>query len=174
MPEAYIALGSNLGNRQANLAMALKMLLPLVRVDGVSPLYESQPQPPAPPPSYYNAACRVTTGLRPLLLLRHLKRIEAMIGRRPSPRWSPRPIDLDIALYGNEVLAGEELSLPHPRLAERAFVLRPLLDIDPDLSHPVTGERFAGLLAKLDESALTLVEHSGWEKRQVLTEPVDA
>jgi 2-amino-4-hydroxy-6-hydroxymethyldihydropteridine diphosphokinase len=158
----YVALGSNLGNRQANLAMALRMFEPLARVEAVSALYESPPQPPAPPPPYLNAACRVVTGLAPDALLRHLKRIEHLIGRRGTQRWAPRPIDLDIALYDGQVLDGEELTVPHPRLTDRAFVLRPLLDLDPDLTHPATGERLADVLSRVGRDGLVEVAPEGW------------
>ena len=130
---------------------ALQMLPPQVEVEAVSSLYESPPQPPAPPPSYYNAAARVTTSLEPDALLRHLKRIERRLGRKDRARWSPRPIDLDIALYDDLVLETDTLTIPHPRIAERAFVLQPLLDLDPDLTHPVTGERLDGLLGVIGQ-----------------------
>ena len=158
----YVALGSNLGNRQANLAMALRMFEPLARVDAVSALYESPPQAPAPPPAYLNAACRIVTGLSPDSLLRHLKRIEYQIGRRPGERWAPRPIDLDIALYDDRVLEDGDLVVPHPRILERAFVLRPLLDLDPDLTHPATGQRLADVLARLGTDGLEEVAPAGW------------
>jgi 2-amino-4-hydroxy-6-hydroxymethyldihydropteridine diphosphokinase len=143
MAGIYLALGSNLGNRRSNLALALRMLEPLVRVEAVSALYESPPQPPAPPPPYLNCACRVVTGLSPLLLLRHVKRIEQAIGRRSTEPWAPRPIDIDIVLFNDERLETEELTIPHPRLAERPFVIQPLLDLDIDLVDHRTGEKMA-------------------------------
>jgi 2-amino-4-hydroxy-6-hydroxymethyldihydropteridine diphosphokinase len=136
---------------------ALKMLPPMVKVEAVSCLYESPPQPPAPPPSYYNAAARVTTDLDPEALLRHLKHIERDLGREARERWAPRPIDLDIALYNELVLETEELTIPHPRIPERAFVLRPLLDLDADLVHPATHKRLDALLRALGDTACTLV-----------------
>jgi 2-amino-4-hydroxy-6-hydroxymethyldihydropteridine diphosphokinase len=159
----YLGLGSNLGNRQANLALALRMLEPLVRVEAVSALYESPPQPPAPPPPYYNAACRVVTGLAPQSLLRHLKRIETLIGRHDAARLAPRPIDLDILIYDAEVIDSEALVLPHPRLTERAFVLRPLLDLNAKLTHPVTGERVDLILRRVGEDGLVRLAEPGWQ-----------
>jgi 2-amino-4-hydroxy-6-hydroxymethyldihydropteridine diphosphokinase len=141
---------------------ALEMLPPMVLVEAVSSLYESPPQPPAPPPSYYNAAVRVTTNLAPEALLRHLKRIERDLGREARERWAPRPIDLDIAIYNDLVIETEALTVPHPRIPERAFVLRPLLDLDPDLLHPVTGNRLDALLQALGDDGLVLVEGPGW------------
>jgi 2-amino-4-hydroxy-6-hydroxymethyldihydropteridine diphosphokinase len=158
----YIALGANLGDRRANLIAALEAMAPLVHVEAVSALYESPPQPPAPPPSYYNAAARVTTELEPEALLHYLKQIEHDHGRRPSVRWAPRPIDLDIALYDNRVFESESLTIPHPRLTERNFVLRPLLDLDADLVHPVTGERLEALLGRVGEEGLVEVEGPQW------------
>jgi 2-amino-4-hydroxy-6-hydroxymethyldihydropteridine diphosphokinase len=159
----YIALGANLGDRRANLTKALQRLEPDVHVEAVSALYESLPQAPAPPPAYLNAACRVSTALEPQALLAYLKRIEREMGRENAERWAPRPIDLDIALYDNRLLDEGDLVIPHPRLAERAFVLRPLLDLDPELMHPATGERLADLLAKLGEEGLVQVEGSRWQ-----------
>ena len=165
MPGIYIGLGSNLGNRQANMAMALRMFTPLARVEAVSGLYESPPQAPAPPPPYLNAVCRIVTGLAPELLLRHLKNVEHLIGRRAAERWAPRPIDLDIVLYNQQVLDGGDLVLPHPRLVERAFVLRPLLDLEPDLAHPATGERLATVLERVGSDGLQKVADEGWHSR---------
>ena len=146
------------------MAMALRMLPPLARVDAVSPLYESPPQPPAPPPPYLNAAARIVTGLGPELLLRHLKQIEHLIGRRSKARWAPRPIDLDIALYGDLVLETADLTIPHPRLAERAFVLKPLLDIEPELRHPATGKRLADNLVDAARGELVVVSVREWTR----------
>jgi 2-amino-4-hydroxy-6-hydroxymethyldihydropteridine diphosphokinase len=158
----YIALGANLGDRRANLAEALRRLEPDIHVEAVSALYESPPQPPAPPPAYLNAACRVTTRLEPRDLLVYLKRIEREMGRQTTERWAPRPIDLDIALYDDRIVDEPGLTIPHPRLAERAFVLRPLLGLDPELVHPVTGERLAELLAPLQDTGLAEVADVGW------------
>ena len=90
----------------------------------------------------------------PKLLLRHVKAIENQLGRRPAPRWSSRPIDIDVVLYDDLVMSDAELTIPHARLLERAFVLRPLVDLDPDLVHPVTGERLAVVLKSLGEAGL--------------------
>ena len=164
--EIYIALGSNLGDRQANLEEALRRLPPAVRVMAVSALYESEPQPPAPPPDYLNAACRVETELTPRELLRHLKAIEKAMGREEGPRWAPRPIDLDIILYGDQILDEPDLRVPHPRLTERSFVLRPVLDIDPELMHPATGERLSALADRLPADVLVRIAEQGWEREE--------
>ena len=125
------------------------MLAPLVQVEAVSALYESPPQPPAPPPDYLNAACRVSTALTPQELRAHTYAIELQLGRVEGPRWSPRPLDIDILLFGDQVIETDDLVIPHLLLLERAFVLQPLLDIDPGLVHPVTGQRLDDALNEL-------------------------
>ena len=162
MSGIYLALGSNLGNRQANMELSMRMMEPLVRVEAVSPLYESSPQPPAPAPDYLNAVCRVVTGLPPNLLLSHLKRIESGIGRHSRQHWQPRPIDLDILLYYDGIVTSDELTLPHPRLLERAFVLRPLLDLAPDLVYPPTGESLDTALTKIEALGLRQIGGADW------------
>ncbi len=164
MSGIYLALGSNLGNRQANLVLALRMLEPLVRVEAVSPLYETTPEGDADQPPYYNAACRIITGLTPALLLRHLQRVEWDLGRRPPSHghMRPRPIDLDIALYNDVVMDTEELSIPHARLLERPFVVRPLLDIAPDLTDPRSGEGLSEALRRLGGADLVVVAEGEW------------
>jgi 2-amino-4-hydroxy-6-hydroxymethyldihydropteridine diphosphokinase len=158
----YIALGANLGDRRANLVAALQAMAPDVKVKAVSALYESEPQPPAPPPAYLNAAARVATELEPEALLAYLKQIEHDLGRRPSERWAPRPIDLDIVLYDDRVLETAALRIPHVQLPKRNFVLCPLLDLDPNLKHPVTGERLDVILKRVGEEGLVRVEDAGW------------
>jgi 2-amino-4-hydroxy-6-hydroxymethyldihydropteridine diphosphokinase len=167
MAAIYLALGSNLGNRAANIALALRMLGPLVRVEAVSRLYQSPPADGSEQPDYYNAACKVVTGLSPELLLAHCKRVEHMIGRRRAPHWSARPIDIDIALYNDVTMQSETLTVPHPRLAERAFVLRPLLDIDARLTHPVTGARLSEAAARLSKPEI-VAEGEWWRSARAV------
>ena len=165
-PAVYLGLGSNLGDRAANLREALRRLSPLARLEEVSSLYETVPVGEEEQPPFYNAVCRVVTALEPEALLRHLKEIESAIGRRPGPRWGPRPIDLDILLYGDRVLEQEDLVIPHPLLAERAFVLVPLAELAPDLAHPVLGKPMRELLSVLGDAALAgvkRIELPGWE-----------
>jgi 2-amino-4-hydroxy-6-hydroxymethyldihydropteridine diphosphokinase len=166
-PAVYLGIGSNLGNRAANLRMALRYLPPLARIEEVSSLYETAPLGGEEQPPFYNAVCRISTGLGSEALLRHLKQIEFAIGRRPGPRWGPRPVDLDILLCGDQVLEREGLVVPHPLLAERAFVLVPLAELAPDLLHPVLGKPVGELLLTLDEAALSgvrRIELRGWEE----------
>jgi 2-amino-4-hydroxy-6-hydroxymethyldihydropteridine diphosphokinase len=153
----YIALGANLGNRRANLKRALELMPPAVRVTSMSALYESLPQPPAPPPAYLNAVCKVQTALSPRGLLAYLKTLEQRMGREPAPRWHPRVIDLDIVLYDEEAVDEPDLVIPHPQMAARNFVLQPLLDLDRELKHPLTGEPLADLLEHLGLEGLERV-----------------
>jgi len=132
----YVALGSNLGNREANLLEALRLLSDRLRVVNVSPVYETDPEGGETQPRYLNQAALVMTSLPPEDLLVLTKGFEVKMGRT-SPSGAPRVIDIDILLYGNQVIISPGLTIPHPRLAKRAFVLIPLADIAPDVEHPV-------------------------------------
>lgn len=166
MATAYLGLGANLGNRRANLALALRALARLARLEAVSSLYETEPVGGLPQPPFYNAACRILCGLEPQQLLRFLKDIEYEIGRRPGgPPSGPRPIDLDILLYEDRVLAAQELVIPHPRLAERAFVLAPLAEIAAEVRHPLLGKTIRELLAALSQEGVRRIADSDWTKK---------
>jgi 2-amino-4-hydroxy-6-hydroxymethyldihydropteridine diphosphokinase len=136
---AYLGLGSNLGDRQANLKRALEFLSQRLRVEKVSSVYDSEPVGNMEQPHFLNLACRVNTTLPPEGLLALAKGIEAKLGRAGSSG-APRPIDIDILFYSDQVVNTPELVIPHPRLVERAFVLVPLVEIAPDLVHPVIGK----------------------------------
>jgi 2-amino-4-hydroxy-6-hydroxymethyldihydropteridine diphosphokinase len=149
---AYIGLGSNLGDRELKLLLAVAELgkLPGTRVTGLSPFYETEPVGGPPQDNFYNAVARIATTLTPLALLDELKRIEVEVFHRvPSGHWGPRSMDLDILLYGDLVLNEERLTVPHPRLAERRFALQPLADIDPAVVHPSLGKTIGQLLQSL-------------------------
>jgi 2-amino-4-hydroxy-6-hydroxymethyldihydropteridine diphosphokinase len=161
----YLGLGTNLGDRLANLRLALARLRTLARLEDVSSLYETQPQGVSDQPLFLNAVCRVTTGLEPQSLLRFLKNLEREIGRRPGgERWGPRPIDLDILLYDDRVVDTPELTVPHPRLAERAFVLIPLCELAPELRHPLLGKTMKDLLASVGKKGVRKMAPRAWEK----------
>lgn len=147
--QVYLGLGSNLGDRQANLARALKLLGERLHIELVSSLYETEPVDYAEQPLFLNAICRAQTELGPMQLLSLVKGIEASLGRVPSFPNAPRPIDLDIIFYGDLVMQTPELTIPHPRFKERAFVLIPLLEVAPDLRHPVSGEHIKDLAARV-------------------------
>ena len=154
MTTVYLGLGSNLGDRRRNLEAAVEALRahPLVRVTAVSSFLETEPVGGPPGQGkFLNAAAEIETDLAPEALLAELKRIERALGRKAGPRWGPREVDLDILLYGEEVLETEALVIPHPRLRERRFVLEPLAEIAPDARDPVTGLAVRDLLARLDQ-----------------------
>lgn len=149
MVTAYLGLGSNLGDRQGNLSQAIERLSRRVRLERVSSLYETEPVGYLAQPRFLNAACRVSTDLSSWELLALAKEIEAGLGRVPGFPNAPRQIDIDILFYGDQVIETTELTVPHPRLAERAFVLIPLAEIAPELVHPQTGHRIGELVARV-------------------------
>ena len=149
MTTVYLGLGSNLGDRKQNLARALELLSQHLKIEQVSSIYETEPVGYEQQPLFLNAVCRISTELNPEKLLRLAKKIEAKLGRAPSFPNAPRPIDIDILLYGDEVFSDKELTIPHPRLAERAFVLMPLAEIAPDLVHPKNEKTIKELLDDL-------------------------
>jgi 2-amino-4-hydroxy-6-hydroxymethyldihydropteridine diphosphokinase len=153
--KAYVGLGSNLGDRAAYLLLGLSALsrLPKTHLLRLSPVYETDPVGPPQPP-YLNMVAELETELSPKGLLAEMLRIEKALGRERRERWGPRTLDLDLLLYGDLVLEEEGLSVPHPRLHERAFVLVPLLDLLPEGRHPLLGQSFAELLASLDASSV--------------------
>jgi 2-amino-4-hydroxy-6-hydroxymethyldihydropteridine diphosphokinase len=165
---AYLALGSNIGNRRENLRLALRWLSGTGRVTAVSSLYRSRavvPEGQGPGPDYMNAACAIETELGPGELLAALQAIERAIGRRPAARWAPRPIDIDILLYGEEAVGTPEVQIPHPLLAERDFALVPLAEIAPEATHPTQGRSIAEIAEDVDIAGLEHIEEPGWEDR---------
>ena len=148
--DVFLALGANLGDREAMLERALEGLADAVTLTARSRIYETAPMYVTDQPAFLNMAVRGRTQLAPLPLLRRLKALEQALGRQPGLRNGPRLIDLDILYYGERLLDLPDLSIPHPRLAERAFVLHPLADIAPDWRDPRTGLTVAEMRRRVD------------------------
>ncbi|MCS7043030.1 MAG: 2-amino-4-hydroxy-6-hydroxymethyldihydropteridine diphosphokinase [Bryobacteraceae bacterium] len=163
MVEAWIGLGSNLGDRRARLRSALASLARLGRLRAVSPLYETEPVGLREQPPFLNAVACLETELGPRALLDALLAIEAGQGRVRGEKYGPRTLDLDLLFYGDAVIGEPGLEVPHPRLQERRFVLEPLAAVAPALSHPGLGCTAGELLASLrDEAAVRMLEGPEW------------
>ena len=146
----YLALGTNLGDRLANLKQAVSALPPLVRLVAASPVYETPPWGYVEQPAFLNQVIRAETDLDPHALLAYLKQTEINVGRKTTFRYGPRVIDLDILFYDEILLNSPELTIPHPNIPERAFVLVPLADLNPDLRHPSLGKTVRQMLESID------------------------
>jgi len=131
MAACFLGVGSNLGNRKKNIEKALDYLAKTrgVKIEKSSRVYETKPLGGPPQGKFLNAAVKIKTSLTPLSLLKTLKKIEKLLGRKRGIRFGPRPIDLDILLYANKVIKTKELVLPHPEMFKREFVLKPLRDV---------------------------------------------
>lgn len=151
MHNVYLALGTNLGHREENLRQALQKLSAQVKHLVVSRLYETEPAYVQDQPAFLNIAVGGQTELSPQDLLTFLKQIENEIGREKTIRYGPRLIDLDILLYEDVVLDTADLQIPHPRMAERGFVLLPLADIAPSIIHPILNKTMLEFVELLPE-----------------------
>lgn len=154
-----IALGGNLGNSMQTLEQAIASLQahPALEVQQVSPWYETAPVGGPPQPNYLNGCATLQTALAPEALLQVLLHIEQQFGRVRRERWGPRSLDLDLLFYGQQVINSPALTVPHPRMRDRAFVLVPLAAIAPQWRDPVTHQTVAQLCGRVDRSGV-------WEK----------
>ena len=153
---AFVGLGSNLGDREAQIRLAIEALRRVAdtRVARVSSVYDTEPVGEVPQPNFLNAVVQLDTQLSARQLLWNLQLIERRLGRVRSQRWGPRTIDVDLLLFGDLVLDEPDLRIPHAELTRRAFVLVPLVELDPLLVHPETGETLLQILSRLDPRPL--------------------
>lgn len=150
MPElVYLSLGSNMGNREENLGQALRRVGELGRIVAVSSFYETEPVEFAHQAWFVNCAVALETDAEPLRVMRELLRIERDMGRERVQKKGPRVIDLDILIFGDAVVSTPELTIPHPAMPGRRFVLQPLAEIAPELLHPTLHKKIRALLDEL-------------------------
>jgi 2-amino-4-hydroxy-6-hydroxymethyldihydropteridine diphosphokinase len=162
----YLSLGSNIGDRQTNLQVAIEQMRAAgIRIVRISPLYETEPVDLTTQRWFLNLVVEAETDLFPLQLVTRTQKIERALGRVRTIPKGPRTIDIDILLYGNAVIRGETLEVPHPRMADRRFVLVPLADLAPQLRHPITHRTVRDMLDAAPTAAVrpagVLGEESG-------------
>jgi len=157
--DAYIGIGSNLGDRMNNCLRAIELM---ERISGCttgscSPFYRTEPVGVQGHEWYINAVISLSTHLSAHRLIVQLQAIEKVMGRKRERKWAPRPIDLDILIFGQEILKNKDLMVPHPLMHLRRFVLVPMVDLAPDLVHPVLGKSMIDLLTALPEEGQTVI-----------------
>lgn len=162
MGNVFLGLGTNLGQRRRNLEQALVGLAHFCQVTAVSSLYESLAWGVTDQPTFLNACAAAVSEHSPLNLLARIKQLEMAMGRRTSYRWGPRLIDIDILFYDDLVMEDKRLTIPHPLMAERSFVIVPLAEIAPDLRHLLTGKTMSEMATAVDRSNLNLIAHAPW------------
>jgi 2-amino-4-hydroxy-6-hydroxymethyldihydropteridine diphosphokinase len=159
----FIALGSNLGDRHENLQVAIESMHPEVRPLDCSSVYETPPWGYLDQPKFLNQVIKAETQLSPSDLLDYLQVIESQIGRKETIRYGPRVIDLDLLFYDDEVIESPLLTIPHPRMENRAFVLLPIADLAPEFIHPVLKVRIADLLARVDQEGIDIYASESYD-----------
>ncbi len=156
----FLSLGSNMGRRRANCLAALEMLADVkgVTILDTSPFYLTEPVDYLDQEWFVNGAVRIETSLDAHALLAATQQIQTACGRRKTNvRFGPRTIDIDIIFFGNEIISSARLTVPHPRMHKRRFVLQPICDIDPTVVHPLLGETVQDLLLKLEPGSQRMV-----------------
>ena len=156
MQVAYLSLGSNLGDRAVQIERAIELLAatPSITVVRRSSLFETEPRDFLDQPWFLNAVVEIETGLDPYALLDRTRDIEDRLGRIRIADKGPRTVDIDILLFGDVLVSGPDLQIPHPRMSERRFVLEPLREIAPGLRHPGTGKTVEAMLARVQDQAV--------------------
>ena len=157
----YLSLGSNLGDRPANLRTAIGRVRELGQVVAVSSFYETEPIEVTDQPWFVNCAVALKTELMPRQFLSSILRIERQMGRRRILPKGPRVIDIDILLFGNSIVHTPQLDVPHPAMHQRRFVLQPLAEVAPDVTHPVFKRKICELLAALPRSSGQVKKQAG-------------
>jgi 2-amino-4-hydroxy-6-hydroxymethyldihydropteridine diphosphokinase len=157
----FLGLGSNLGERAEHLATALRKITSFSVIERKSGIYETEPWGLKEQPTFLNQVVQIQTAIEPGKLLLELKKIEKQMGRKKTVRFGPRLIDLDILFYDDLILRTERLSIPHPSLTQRAFLLVPLNEIAPEFVHPVEKKTIQDLLLKVDRHGIRQ-----WEENQ--------
>lgn len=165
----YMALGANLGHRADTLRRAVAALNDVVAVAALSSVFETEPAYVLDQPRFYNLALTAETTLGPYALLRALKSIETELGRRPGVRFGARAIDVDILIFDDVIMDTPDLTVPHPRLAERPFVLAPLAEIAPGLVVPVHHQTVSELLKALGD-----ISAQAWSRGPLAALDLDA
>ena len=146
MATAYLGMGTNIGDRRQNLREGLAGLGEFATIQAVSSVYETEPVGFREQPDFWNLVARATTDLEPRELLTRTRAVERRLGRVDAVRNAPRTLDIDLLLYDGQVIRDPDLEVPHPRMLERAFVLVPLAELDPELRHPIAGQSIRALL----------------------------
>jgi 2-amino-4-hydroxy-6-hydroxymethyldihydropteridine diphosphokinase len=154
--QVYLGLGSNLENRKSNLKEAVRQISEFATIKKLSSIYETEPWGLKDQPKFLNQVLFVESSLGSNELLSHLKKIEQQMGRKKSARYGPRLIDLDILFYDELIMNTDDLTIPHPHITERAFVLVPLAEIAPKMNHPQYHKTIKVLLQDVDRSSVSL------------------